>query len=172
MRFQGATRTPSAFAEFQATTRGTASQAIKALEAGGYLVRQRSKVDGRSATLRLNDKGKKALARDPFEVLVRAVDALDVEEQTAMHDALHQVLTTVAASGARRRFGVCRDCAYLGGDICCTSTSANRSFLECLLFGVRIDPKDAGLLCVHFQPKNEHRKEWAPRMSALLREDA
>jgi len=27
-------RTPSAFAEFQATTRGTASQAIKALEAG------------------------------------------------------------------------------------------------------------------------------------------
>ena len=34
-------RTPSAFAAFQATTRGTASQAIKALEASGYLVRQR-----------------------------------------------------------------------------------------------------------------------------------
>src|SRR5262249_27323463 len=31
-------RTPSAFAEFQATTRGTASQAIKALEAGGNSV--------------------------------------------------------------------------------------------------------------------------------------
>jgi DNA-binding MarR family transcriptional regulator len=31
-------RNPSAFAEFQATTRGTASQAIKALEASGYLV--------------------------------------------------------------------------------------------------------------------------------------
>ena len=150
-------RTPSAFAEFQATTRGTATQAIKALEAGGYLVRQRSKADGRSVTLRLNDKGKKALARDPFEVLVRTVDALDVEEQTAMHDALHQVLTTVAASGARRRFGVCRDCAYLGGDIC-TSTGANQSALECLLFGARIDPKDAGLLCVHFLPKNDHRK--------------
>jgi DNA-binding MarR family transcriptional regulator len=151
-------RTPSAFAEFQATTRGTASQAIKALEAGGYLVRQRSKADGRSATLRLNDKGKKALARDPFEVLVRAVDALDVEEQAAMHDALQQVLTTVAASGARRRFGVCRDCAYLGGGICCDSPSANQSALDCLLFGVRIDPKDADLLCVHFQPRNDHRK--------------
>ena len=70
-------RTPSAFAEFQATTRGTASQAIKALEAGGYLVRQRSKTDKRSVSLRLTDKGKKALARDPFEVLVRAVDSLD-----------------------------------------------------------------------------------------------
>src|SRR6266852_6983244 len=43
-------RNPSAFAEFQATTRGTASQAIKALEAGGYLVRRRSKADGRSVS--------------------------------------------------------------------------------------------------------------------------
>ena len=75
-------RTPSAFAEFQATTRGTASQAIKALEAGGYLVRQRSKADRRSVSLRLTNKGNKALARDPFEVLVRAVDALDAKERT------------------------------------------------------------------------------------------
>src|ERR1700745_173966 len=66
-------RTPSAFAEFQATTRGTASQAIKALEAGGYLVRDRSQADGRSRTLPLPRKGHAAVARDPFEVLVRAV---------------------------------------------------------------------------------------------------
>ena len=46
----------------------------------------------------------------------------------------------------------------LGGDICCTSTSANQSAPECLLFGVPIEPEDAGLLCVHFQPKNEHRE--------------
>jgi DNA-binding MarR family transcriptional regulator len=69
-------RTPSAFAEFQATTRGTATQAIKALEAGGYLVRHPFKMDGRSVSLRLTSKGKKALAHDPFEVLVRAVDSL------------------------------------------------------------------------------------------------
>src|ERR1700739_2273018 len=118
-------RSPSAFAEFQATTRGTASQAIKALEAGGYLVRQRSKADGRSVSLRLTSKGKKALAGDPFEVLVRAVDLLDAKERTAMHHALHQVLTTVAASGAHRRFGVCQDCAHLGGEMCCDPTSAS-----------------------------------------------
>src|SRR2546427_6957580 len=98
-------RTPSAFAEFQATTRGTASQAIKALEAGGYLVRQRSKADGRSVSLRLTSKGKKALARDPFEVLVRAVDSLDANERTAMHHTLHQGLCTLATSGARRQIG-------------------------------------------------------------------
>ena len=112
-------RTPSAFAEFQATTRGTASQAIKALEAGGYLVRQRSQADGRSVTLRLTDKGREVVARDPFEVLVRAVDSLNAQEQTAMRDALHHVLTTIAASGAHQHFGVCQDCAYLGGEIYC-----------------------------------------------------
>src|SRR5919198_2161005 len=145
-------RTPSAFAEFQATTRGTASQAIKALEAGGYLVRQRSEADGRSVTLRLTDKSNEALARDPFEVLVRAVDSLDAKEQTAMHRALHQVLTTVAASGAHRRFGVCQDCTYFGGERCCNPIIASRLTSERQPLGVPIRPEDAGLLCVHFQP--------------------
>ncbi len=38
------------------------------------------------------------------------------------------------------------------------STSASRSALGYLLFGVPIEPDDAGLLCVHFQPKSEHRE--------------
>src|SRR5499427_7162762 len=143
-------RNPSAFAAFQATTRGTASQAIKALEAGGYLVRQRSPADGRSVALRLTNKGNKAIAHDPFEVLVRAVGSLEAEVQTAMHDALHRVLTTVAASGAHRHFGVCQDCTYLSGETGCGSTSATGSALECQLFGVPIEPEDARLLCVHF----------------------
>ena len=142
-------RNPSAFAEFQATTRGTASQAIKALEAGGYLVRQRSKTDGRSVSLRLTNKGEAALARDPFEVLVRAMDSLDAKQRTGMHHALHQVLTTLAAVGTHRRFGVCRDC--------CNLTSVNPCTPECRLLGVPILAEDAGLLCVHFRPTSEHR---------------
>jgi DNA-binding MarR family transcriptional regulator len=150
-------RTPSAFAEFQATTRGTATQAIKALEAGGYLVRQPFKMDGRSVNLRLTSKGKKALARDPFEGLVHAVDSLDATERTAMRRALHQVLSTLAASGgAHRRIGACQDCTHFGrerrGDLPRMGSSA----AECLLFGVPIRPEDVGLLCVHFQPMNEH----------------
>ena len=152
-------RNPSAFAEFQATTRGTASQVIKALEASGYLVRQRSKADGRSVSLRLTSKGKKALARDPFEVLVRAVDSLDAKEQTAMHHALHQVLTIVAASGVYRYFGVCQDCTHFGREMCGNLPSTSLSAAECLLLRVPIQPEDVGLLCVHFQPMNEHRAD-------------
>ena len=146
-------RHPSAFAEFQATTRGTATQTIKSLEVGGYLVRQPSKADRRSVSLRLTSKGKKALARDPFEVLVRAVDSLDAKERTAMRRALHQVLSTLATSGAHRRIGVCPNCAHFCGNLPSTGHSAT----ECLLLGVPIQPEDVGLLCVHFQPMNEHR---------------
>ena len=95
------TGTPSAFAEFQATTRRTASQATKTLEAGGYLVQQRSRADGRSVTPRLTDKGHQVVVRDPFQVPVRAVGSLKPQEQTAMRDALRRVLTALAASGTR-----------------------------------------------------------------------
>jgi DNA-binding MarR family transcriptional regulator len=151
-------RTPSAFAEFQATTRGTASQAIKALEAGGYLVRQRSNADGRSVTLRLTDKGYEVVARDPFEALVRAVGSLDPQQQTAMREALHRVLASLAASGTHQHFGVCADCAHLSGEM--------NAIPECLLFGATIEPDDAVLLCVHFQPKSERREESSPLRSA------
>ena len=58
-------RTPSAFAAFHATTRGTASQTIKSLEAQGYLTRMRSEHDRRSVRLGLTDKAKGSLANDP-----------------------------------------------------------------------------------------------------------
>ena len=159
-------RTPSAFAEFQATTRGTASQAIKALEAGGYLVRQRSQADGRSVTLRLTDKGHEVIARDPFEALVRAVGSLERQEQSAIRNALRRVLTTLAASGTHQHFGVCRDCSYLSGEMSADSKSASRSIPECLLFGAPIEPDDAILLCVHFQPKSEQREQSSPLRTA------
>ena len=149
-------RNPSAFAEFQATTRGTASQAIKALEADGYLVRQRSKADGRSVSLRLTNKGKKTLARDPFEVLVRAVNTLDAEQRATMRRALHQVLTTVAVRGAHRRFGICQDCAHFGRGIYNNLPSTGLLAAKCLLLGVPIQSADVGLLCVHFQSSSEH----------------
>src|SRR6516164_7246601 len=155
-------RTPSAFADFQATTRGTASQAIKALEAGGYLVRQRSQADGRSVTLCLTDKGHEVIARDPFEALVRAVGSLKPQEQTAMRHAL----TTLAASRTHQHFGVCRECAHLSGKINSDSKSASRSIPGCQLFGAPIEPDDAVLLCVHFQPKSERREDGSPRRFA------
>src|SRR5258708_532178 len=125
-------RTPSAFAEFQATTRGTATQASKALGAGGYVVRRPFQTDGRSVSRRLTSKGKKALARDPFEGLVRAVDSLDPTERTAIRRALHQVLSTLATSGAHRRIVVCPGCTHVGREMFGNLASPASSVTECL----------------------------------------
>jgi hypothetical protein len=107
----------------------------------------------------LTDKGHEVVARDPFEALVCAVGSLNAQEQAATRDALHSVLTTIAASGAHRHFGVCQDCAYLSGEMSRDSTRASRSALECLLFGLPIEPDDAGLLCAHYRPKSECRED-------------
>ena len=37
---------------------------------------------------------------------------------TAMRRALHQVLSTLATSGAHRRIGVCGDCTPFGREMC------------------------------------------------------
>jgi DNA-binding MarR family transcriptional regulator len=141
--------TPSGFAAFQVTTRGTASQAIKALQSGGYLVQRRSKVDRRSVSLRLTAKGKAALARDPFELLVRAVNSLDANAQTAMHCALQRVLAMVTASGPQRCFGTCPECQHLA------SAAAAEDRPHCRLLGVPIPAEDPALLCIHFQARSE-----------------
>lgn len=83
--------TPSLFAAFHGTTRGTASQTIKSLIAGGYVVRTRSTADGRSARLDL--------------------------APTQRHEA-GAALIRLIASLARRRdappFGSCGDCRDRG----------------------------------------------------------
>src|SRR6266436_4513107 len=45
----------------------------------------------------------------PYGGSVDLGSSLGAEEQTAMHDALHHVLTTIAASGAHLYFGICQD---------------------------------------------------------------
>ena len=152
-------RNPSAFAEFQATTRGTATQTIKSLEAGGYLVRQSSKVDKRSVTLRLTSKGKKTLARDPFEILVRAVDSLDAKERTAMRRALRQVVSTLATNGAHREIGVCQDCTHFGREMGGNLPSTSLSAAECLLLRAPISARGPKSPVCPFSA-NERAPQW------------
>jgi hypothetical protein len=90
---------------------------------------------------------------------VRAVDSLDATERTAMRRALHQVLSALATSDEHRRFGGCQDCTHFGREMSGNLPSTGSSPTECLLLGVPIQPEDVGLLCVHFQPMNEHRED-------------
>jgi len=111
-------RTPSAFAAFHATTRGTASQTIKSLEKQGYLTRIRSESDRRSIRLILTKKARGILANDPFESLVRAADSLPQNMQGHFASALQRMLGQVTHERGKPPFGTCTSCQYLEGDGC------------------------------------------------------
>jgi len=111
-------RTPSAFAAFHGTTRGTASQTIKNLEAQGYLARMRSKTDRRSVHLVLTEKAKAILENDLFETLVRAADTLPPGVRGQFANALQRMVGQVALERGKPAFGSCASCTHLEGDDC------------------------------------------------------
>ena len=111
-------RTPSAFAAFHGTTRGTASQTIKNLEAQGFLARIRSDTDRRSVHLVLTEKARAILENDLFETLVRAVETLPLGVRGQFANALQRVLGQVALERGLPTFGNCASCTHLEGDDC------------------------------------------------------
>ena len=112
-------RTPSAFATFHGTTRGTASQTIKSLETHGYLTRMWSEADRRSCQLVMTDKARAILVNDSFEALVRAADALPPSVRGHFVSTLQRMLHQVARERGASTFGTCTSCEHLEGDGCC-----------------------------------------------------
>jgi DNA-binding MarR family transcriptional regulator len=107
-------RTVSAFAEFHATTRGTASQTVKALVTRGCLRRSPSDRDRRSVRFDLTPAGRRWLRRDPLEALVRAAGGLDAVERDQASAGLRRLLGGLAAERQRRAPGRCALCGHLG----------------------------------------------------------
>lgn len=140
-------RTPSAFAAFHGTTRGTASQTIKSLEAQDYLMRMRSTADGRSAQLDLTEKARAILAKDPLEALVRAADALPPGARGHFANGLRRMLVQVARERSKPSFGTCSSCAHLEGDGCCPDGQA---FHSCGFASELLLPEELDDLCINF----------------------
>jgi DNA-binding MarR family transcriptional regulator len=141
-------RTVSAFAEFHATTRGTASSTVKSLVQGGYLQRIRSASDGRSARLDLASKAEAIVSNDPFQRLTRAADALSTTTRRAVTRGLDRMLGELAQDLGKPRFGVCTDCRHLGGDGCCLQGQPS---YECGLFNEPLAEPEIEQLCVNFE---------------------
>ena len=140
-------RTPSAFAAFHGTTRGTASQVIKSLVAQGYLKQTRSKADGRSVRLDLTEKARAIIAEDPVEALVRAADALPPGIRSNFLGGLQRVLGHLASETGKTVFGTCESCMHFGGDACC------REGLPAYACGFLNEPlfeEELNELCINF----------------------
>lgn len=137
-------RTPSAFSEFHATTRGTASQVVKSLITLGLVERRAHDSDGRAALIEPTEAGLAKLECDPLRDLIACIRTLPEGRRMAFT----QTLADLAESLARRReapvFGTCGDCGH------CESERSGGAYCRCtqsLLSG-----SDMQTLCVDFAP--------------------
>ncbi len=138
-------RTPSAFASFQATTRGTASQTIRSLERAGYLQRQPDVADGRSIRFEPTAAGRRLLERDPLAAVIQAIDRLPEDQRGTLRASLAPIVDAMACSDAGPEFGTCPQCRHLARD----GDSGGCSYF-CRLERAALDQGELDGLCVHF----------------------
>ncbi|WP_127105735.1 MarR family winged helix-turn-helix transcriptional regulator [Pararhodobacter zhoushanensis] len=137
-------RTPSGFSEFNATTRGTASQTVKSLIAMGLLEKRVHESDRRSALIEVTETGRAKLCADPLSDLIECIRALPEPQREALTDTI----TTLGVALAKRRsaptFGQCGDCGH------CDAADSDESFCHCtqqMLSGIEMKS-----LCIDFAP--------------------
>jgi DNA-binding MarR family transcriptional regulator len=84
--------TVTGFANFQGTTKGTASQTVAALVRKGYLKRMADKKDRRVHRLVLTPEGEAMIAQDPLQALADAVEKLEEQDRWALAINMERVL--------------------------------------------------------------------------------
>lgn len=147
-RANSASRTPSAFASFQATTRGTASQTIKTLESKGFLARRRSEHDGRSVVFQITEAGRAMLCDDPLRHLMQALDRLPPDARETLSLSLAQVAADLAALRGCRAFGTCQGCSHYAAD-----GGSKGGYCACV--AADLPPEEIGRLCANFDQRHD-----------------
>lgn len=149
-------RTVSGFAEYHGTTRGTASQTIRALVHKGFLRRLPAKHDQRSFRLDLTERAGQILASDPIGEFVSAAGALPPGQCSALARGLRTILDQVLEQRARRPFGVCTSCEHLSA---VDNADADGRVHHCRLQDEMLARAELGKICVDHCCRQEH----APR---------
>jgi len=145
-RANGSTRTPSCFASFQATTRGTASQIIKSLERMGLVTGTRSDRDRRSVSFDLTDHGRAMLMQDPLRDLISVIDGLGTVERDRFLKTLSHLASTLAMHRDLPVFGTCQDCMHF-------APSGDTAYCACM--AEELAAVDLPKLCASYTPTRD-----------------
>jgi DNA-binding MarR family transcriptional regulator len=145
-RANSSARTPSSFASFQATTRGTASQIVKSLQCKGLIVGARSDRDRRSVSFELTEDGQAMLARDPLRDLIDVIDGLTPRERDSFLKTLSRLASTLAMQRDVPAFGSCHDCSHF-------ERTGDTAYCACM--AEELAAVDIPKLCASYTPEHE-----------------
>ncbi len=142
-RANGPSRTPSAFAQFQGTTRGTASQIVKSLEGRRLIARARSERDRRCARFDLTEPGRAMLDEDPLRAVIGVIGEIDRRERDRFLQTLSRLASGLAGVRQEPAFGTCRGCSHF---------SASGDGGHCACMAAELAGGDIDRLCASFAP--------------------
>lgn len=145
-------RTPSALACYLGTTKGTASQTLKALETKGLVVRQCCEQDRRVSRLELTKQGELLLKQDPIGKVESVCREAGVDCKFTV-GTLARLLEEVQDGLELKEFGVCGDCTHFCGDKDNKAALKDGDF-HCGLNGDPLSTSDARHICVEFKGRN------------------
>ncbi len=141
--------TMSAFADYHATTRGSASQTIKGLVAKGFLEQLPSKKDGRSVRIELTEEGRSCCEKDPFESLVQAIETLPDGVQASLSTVLDDVLAFLSADRQEKKLGTCSKCKFLKE---CFDNKRTETSFFCVHSQEVLSEPERRHICMNYQP--------------------
>ncbi len=133
-------RAPSHVADYMATTRGTASQTLKALLRKGLVSEQPSRADRRSISFWLTPQGEALSAR--ATVLEEALSGLGRQESEELEAALENTLRDMLARRGNRPFGICHTCRHHKSD---------GAGAHCTLLDQPLEDEETGQICHEHQ---------------------
>ena len=129
-------RAPSHVADYLCTTRGTASQTLKALDRKGFVEQTRHLSDGRSVAYSVTDKGQSALRGESD--LNRAVNTLPQEDAEAFATVLEDILRGALSRRGGKSFGLCHSCRH---------HQKNENGAHCALLNLPLSASEARQIC-------------------------
>jgi DNA-binding MarR family transcriptional regulator len=146
-------RTASALAAYQATTRGTVSQTVKALVRAGYLERTPLPSDRRSVRLDLTSAGWAALLGAPDDRLVVALARLPEAQRRSLAQVAIRLNGELAEMDADSGFGTCPSCRYLVDPEGCARSAQDGESFYCCQAGCELTGEQLHALCAAYQPR-------------------
>ena len=140
--------TPSAFAEFHGTTRGTASQTVKSLVSEGLLSRTTNPEDKRSVAFRITSSGQRVLTADPAAKLMNAIAHLSDSRQKQLQQDVQQLILALGSEAPMPEgiaFGSCEGCVHF------QQSCATESVGTCSASNMPLKLGDEYRICCQYQ---------------------
>ena len=136
---------PSALTRYLGATKGTISQTLMALERKGYIAKAARAGGRKSVRLSLTEKGRAALARDPWADIARSIDGLGGKTRRRLHRGLEDILQSELARAGLASFGVCGTCRFFREKGRAAEAAGPHL---CMLFEAALAEPDTALICI------------------------